>query len=243
MSPPQANASPTGIGEHVRVTDPAPLFAAIRMGDEAAVDELLAADPALAAAHDPDGLSAVMLARYFSWTRTSIVERVVAARGEERLDVFEAAGTGRVTRLRALLDDDPRLVAAWSVDGFTALHIAAFFGSDVAAELLLEAGADPEAESRNGQHIQPLHSAVAGGSFAIARRLVDAGVDVDAVQQDGFRPLHAAAQHGDEPLVDLLLVAGADPHATTTDGRTAADLAAERGHEALARRLRAEPAP
>ena len=223
------------------MTDPAQLFAAIRMGDEASVDTLLAADPELSAARDPDGLSAVMLARYFSWTRTSIVERVVAARGEDRLDVFEAAATGRVARLRTLLGEDPRLVAAWSVDGFTALHLAAFFGADVAAEILLDAGADPEAESRNGQHVQPLHSAVAGGAFATARRLIDAGVDVDAVQQDGFRPLHAAARNGDDPMVDLLLVAGADPHATASDGRTAADLARERGHEALSRRLGTEP--
>ncbi len=210
------------------------------MADEASVDRLLAAAPELSAARDPDGLSAVMLARYFSWSRTDIVDRIIAARGEDRLDVFEAAATGRVARLRALLRDDPRLVAAWSVDGFTPLHLAAFFGSDVGAELLLDAGADPEAESRNGQHIRPLHSAVAGGAFAIARRLIDAGADVEAVQQDGFRTLHAAAQSGDEHMVDLLLQAGADPEATTADGRLPADLAAERGHEALARRLRAE---
>jgi uncharacterized protein len=221
------------------MTDPATLFAAIRTGDEARVEALLAEDPELAAAQDPDGLTAVMLARYFSWTRTAILDRVVAARGEDRLDVFEAAATGRVARLSTLLREAPRLVAAWSVDGFTALHLAAFFGSDVGAELLLEAGADPEAESRNGQHIQPLHSAVAGGAFAIARRLVDAGADVDAVQQDGYRPLHAAARNGDELTVELLLVAGADPRATVADGRTAADIAADRGHEALATRLRA----
>jgi ankyrin repeat protein len=228
------------MGQHVPVTDPDPaqLFAAIRTGDESRVEALLAGSPDLADAHDPDGLSAVMLARYFTWSRTEIVDRLVEARGEERLDVFEAAATGRVARLRALIREYPRLALAWSVDGFTPLHLAAFFGSDVGAELLLEAGADPEAESRNGQHVQPLHSAVAGGAFSIARRLVDAGVDVDAVQQDGFRPLHAAAQRGDELLVELLLQAGADPAALTADGRGAADLAAGRGHDALAERLR-----
>lgn len=224
------------------MTQPAVLFAAIRTGDEDAVAAILEAEPGLAAARDPDGLTAVMLARYFSWSQTAIVDRVVAARGEDGLDVFEAAATGRVGRLRALLREDPRLVAAWSVDGFTPLHLAAFFGSDPGAELLLEAGADPEAVSRNGQGVQPLHSAVAGSAFAIARRLVDAGAEVDAVQQDGFTPLHAAAQNGDELTVELLLVAGADPRLTAADGRTAADFAASRGHQALADRLRAAAA-
>jgi ankyrin repeat protein len=230
--------------QHVVMADatPAALFAAIRTGDEAQVESLLAHSPELAAARDPDGLSAVMLARYFTWSRTEIVDRLVLSRGEGELDVFEAAATGRVDRLRALLREDPRLALAWSVDGFTPLHLAAFFGSDLGAESLLEAGADPEAESRNGQHVQPLHSAVAGGSFAIARRLVDAGVDVDALQQDGFHPLHAAAQRGDELMVDLLLQAGADPRAVTADGRAPADLAADRGHAELAERLRAAEA-
>ncbi|HYM83864.1 MAG TPA: ankyrin repeat domain-containing protein [Candidatus Dormibacteraeota bacterium] len=221
------------------MTAPSELFAAIRTGDEGGVEALLASDPGLAAARDPDGLSAVMLARYFSWSDLAIVDRLVAARGEDRLDVFEAAATGRVARLRALIHEDPRLVAARSVDGFTPLHLAAFFGSDVAAELLLDAGADPEAVAQNEQLVQPLHSALAGGAFAVARRLVDAGADVDAPQQAGFRPLHAAAQNGDELTVDLLLLAGADPRATADDGRRAADFAAERGHAALAERLRA----
>ena len=83
-----------------------------------------------------------------------------------------------------------------------------------------DAGADPDVASRNDQRVHPLHSAVAGGSFAVSRRLVDEGADVDAVQQGGFRPLHAAAQNGDELTVDLLLMAGARPWATTDDGKT-----------------------
>ena len=57
-----------------------PLFAAIRSGDEDGVERLLADEPAQSAARDGDGLSAVMLARYFSFARTSILERVIAAR-------------------------------------------------------------------------------------------------------------------------------------------------------------------
>jgi ankyrin repeat protein len=215
------------------------LFAAIRSGDEAAVDRLLTTDPALSSAIDRDGLTAVMLARYFSFARTDIVKRVVTARGEDGLDVFEAAATGRTGRVRSLLADDRSLASTWSVDGFTALHLAAFFGAEPAAELLLESGADPDVASRNDQRVHPLHSAVAGRAFGIARMLVDAGADVDAAQQRGFRPLHAAAENGDEMTVDLLLMAGARAWTPNDEGKIAADFAAGAGHEALADRLRA----
>jgi ankyrin repeat protein len=215
------------------------LFAAIRNGDAAAVERLLTADPALSAAIGPDGLTALMLARYFSYSRTEILERLIAARGEDGLDIFEAAATGRTARVRALIAGDLALARAWSTDGFTPLHLAAFFGAEAAAEVLLEAGADPDVASLNDQRVHPLHSAVAGRSFGIARMLVDAGADVEAAQQRGFRPLHAAAQNGDELTVDLLLMAGARPWTATDQGKIAADFAAEGGHEVLADRLRA----
>ncbi len=217
----------------------APLFAAIRSGDDAAVETILAADPVLAAARDPDGLTALMLARYFSFSRRAVLDRVLAARTDDSLDIFEASATDRTARVRDLLARDPSLVAAWSVDGYTALHLAAFFRAESSADVLLDAGADPDVASKNTQRVHPLHSAVAGGSFAVARRLVDEGADVDAIQQGGFRPLHAAAQNGDELTVDLLLLAGARAWATTDDGRIAADFAAEAGHDELAVRLRA----
>jgi ankyrin repeat protein len=213
------------------------LFAAIRTGDEAAVERLLASDPTLAAARDQDGLTAVMLARYFSYSRTAVLDRLLTARGDDDLDVFEAAATGRTARLGSLLAGDLALARAWSSDGFTPLHLAAFFGAEPAAELLLDAGADPDVASANEQGVHPLHSAVAGHAFGIARRLVEAGADVDALQGDGSRPLHAAAQNGDDLTVELLLHAGADPSLPAGDGRIAADFAQEAGHGALAERL------
>jgi ankyrin repeat protein len=216
----------------------APEFlAAIKARDAAAVSRLLDEEPSLAEAREPSGLSAVMLARYFSWSDLAMVDRLVAARGEENLDIFEACATGRTQRVRDLLSSDIGLASRRSPDGFTPLHLAAFFGAELAAELLLIAGADPEAVARNEQRVRPIHSAIAGRSFAITRLLVEAAVDVNAPQQGGLRPLHAAAQNGDELTVDLLLLAGADPALAADDGRTAADLAAAAGHPELASRL------
>jgi ankyrin repeat protein len=161
-------------------------------------------------------------------------------------DVFEAAAVGDVAVLAALLDEGDGgvgddfgggLVGAVAVDGFTPLHLAAFFRHPDAVWLLLDRGAEVDAVAANLSRVRPLHSAVAGGDAEAIRLLVGAGADVNAVQQGGFTPLHAVAQHGDGAAVDLLLASGADPAARTDDGRDAADLATAAGHGALAARL------
>ncbi len=124
--------------------------------------------------------------------------------------------------------------AAQTADGYTLLHLAAFFGAPTAASLLLTAGADPDRVAAHPSRVTALHSAVAGRHRAIVELLVAAGADPHARQQGGWTPLHAAAQHGDRPIVAALLAAGADRGAVNDDGLTPADLALAAGHPALA---------
>lgn len=216
--------------------DEAEIFDAVEANDPDAVDRLLADRPELAWARDDDDLTPVMIARYrFA---LGALDSLLAARGGD-LDIFEAAAVGQADVVAAALASDPALVRAWSPDGFTALHLAAFFGSTTAATVLIGAGADIEAVSRNAMGVRPLHSAAAGGHLAICRALVEAGADVNASQRGGFTALMAAAQSGDAALVELLLAAGADPSPRTDDGRSAADLAAAGGRTEIARRLSA----
>ena len=153
-----------------------------------------------------DGVtSRLLLAKYRG--DEAEAERLLAANPE--LDVFEAATVGRVDWLRELLDGDPGLATAWTPDGFTALHLAAFFGQPNAVRTLLEAGADPHSVAKNTLRVQPLHSAVAASSLEAARLLLQAGADPNARQQDDFTPLDGAIQNGDEPLEKLLREHGA----------------------------------
>jgi ankyrin repeat protein len=151
-------------------------------------------------------------------------------------NVFEAAAFGRVDRLRDVLDRDAELARGFSGDGFTALHLAAFFGQPEAVRLLLERGADVNAVATSEQigPVQPLHSAAATRQLECARLLIEHRADVNARQAGGYTPLHEAAGNGDVELARLLLAAGADPAARKDDGQTPADVAAERGNPKLA---------
>jgi uncharacterized protein len=151
------------------------------------------------------------------------------------LDIFEASAVGRSDRVRELLEADPGLVSAWTEDGFTPLHLAAFFRQPETARLLVESGALVDVVARNEQlRVTPLQSAAAAREEETAALLLERGADPNAQQLGGYTALHAVAQNGDEPLVRLLLARGANPALTTDDGRTAADFARDGGHPELA---------
>jgi ankyrin repeat protein len=184
--------------------------------------------------YDPAVPSPIMDALYNG--RREHADRLAA--DAAALDVFEASSLGLIDVLERLLAADPGLATAWSDDGFTALHFAAFFGggADV-ARALLRAGADPDARSRNEMSVAPLNSAAAGGHDDVVEALLAAGADPNVRQRHGWVPLHAAAENGDEAMVERLLAAGARTSESTDDGRTPLDLARAAGHDGIARRL------
>jgi ankyrin repeat protein len=210
------------------------LIDAVNDDDAARVAELVSVDPALGSARDRNGVSAIMLSRYrFDRATTDALLAV-----DPELDVFEATALGYIDRLRERLAEDHWRATAYSADGFTALHFAAFFGKVEAARALIDAGAEVNAYSVNELQVQPLHSAASGRHHEVCRLLIASGADVNATQRNEFTPLHAAAQHGDDELIELFLSAGADPSARTETGDTPADTAEAAGHTDVAKRLR-----
>ena len=121
------------------------MITAVTTDDAARVAELVAEDPDLASARDRDGVSMLILSRYRFDRGTT--DALLAA--DPELDVFEATALGYIDRLRERLDEDPGRAVAWSADGFTALHFAAFFGKAEAARTLIDAGAMVDAVSGN----------------------------------------------------------------------------------------------
>jgi ankyrin repeat protein len=203
-------------------------FDAIRAGDEPRVRALLESNPSLLAAKDDNGLGAFTVARY---SRQNAIADYLLASGVE-LDIFAACLAGRRERVAELIAHDRNVLTAYSHDGWTPLHLAAFFGfADIAADLIA-AGADVKARSSNAMRNTPLHAAVAGNSVAVARTLLEQGAEVNAPQESGWTALHSAAQNGNVELIELLIAAGATVSAKADNGQTPADLALTRGHQA-----------
>lgn len=200
------------------------IFELIDAGDEQGLCDELDLDPDLAGVRNADGLSPVLYALYNG--KSHLVAPILVA--NPPLDVFDSAAVGRTRGLEELLDAEPALAKAWSGDGFTALHLAAFFGQEEAAKILLESGAEVDLVARNATiHVTPLHSAAAGSHPGIVKLLLEHGADPNAAQDGGFTPLHSAAQNDDRESAEALLEAGADPSLANDEGKTPADLAGD----------------
>jgi len=197
------------------------LFDAIHANDKDKVALLVTGNPQLAQARNDAGVSALMQSRYEG--RREIVDTLRSAVGE--LDVFEAATLGDVPRLQSLLTNDPGLAQAFSNDGFTALHLAAFFAQPEAAAKLLQGGADSNAVARNAMKVAVINSAAASGRADLVKLVLAAGADPNARQMAGYTALHAAAAHQNVEMTQALLDAGADPSLRSDDGQSAADTA------------------
>jgi uncharacterized protein len=209
-------------------------LSAVQKGNLAQVKEMLQNEPALAAAQNADGVSAVLLACYY---RHKEVVAELLNTGIE-LNAFEASATGRTEQVKALLEKDPGLANAYAADGFTPLGLAAFFGHKPVAEALLASGAKVNQASRNKEKVMPLHSALAAQQADIVRLLIDHGADVKACQTAGITPLHQAAAGGLLDMARLLLSHGADIKARMEDGKMPLDLAVDRKQTQVAEFLR-----
>ena len=218
----------------------AELLGHIRRGNAAAAAEVLAANPDLANARDDKGDSPVLVATYHG--KQDLV-RLLLERGA-RPTFFEACALGLYADVRRELRDNPSAVRQVAHDGWTPLHLAAFFGHRETVEALLDAGADVLAVSRNGEGNLAINAAAAGPRAerrpAVVRLLISRGSPVDGRgSPSGHTPLHEAAFNGDAALVRLLLESGADRRLPSGDGQTALEIAERHGRNEVARLLTA----
>ena len=137
----------------------------------------------------------------------------------------EEAKEGNIEAVRSLLSEQVDVNSAQG-DGMTALHWAAYRDDLPLAGLLIEAKANPEAETRVGG-VTPLILAARNGSGAMIAALVKAGADPGRAASTGATPLMSAAASGSVDAVKALVDAGADLNAREkTNGQTALMFAA-----------------
>jgi ankyrin repeat protein len=216
------------------VIDPAGFFDAIKAGDLERVKALVTASPALITARAGTGESAILTAVYH---RQKEIANLLVARGAP-LSLFEACAAGELERVEGLLSDDATGINAHGEDGWTPLHLAAFFGHAKIAELLIGLGADVTARSRNASGNTPLHAALAGNHKLVTGLLIGGGADVNAADAAGWRPLHLAAFNSNLDAMKQLIAQGADVHGQNRDGLTAYALAQQKNHNEAAALLR-----
>jgi uncharacterized protein len=207
---------------------------AIKAGEFERVKAMVSADPTLIDARSRTGESAILTAVYH---RQKEIVNLLVARGAP-LDLFEASAAGEIERVERLLAEGGAETNAYSGDGWTPLHLAAFFGHTKIAEMLLAHQADVAARSRNANGNTPLHAALAGNHKFVAGVLVGGGADVNAPDAAGWRPLHLAAANNNLDAMKALIAQGADVVAANGEGKSALSLAQEKNHREAAALLR-----
>jgi ankyrin repeat protein len=172
---------------------------AVNTGDVGRVRQISESNPDLASARLPTGESPLMAALYRG--HHDVVRALIDAGAD--IDVFAAAALGRTEELNSALAD-PASVRSHAYDGWTPLHLAAFFGHVDAARLLIGAGADIGAVSRNSLANTPLHAATAGKHEDVALALLDHGANGHIVDAGGYTPLQIATQNGLAGVVERI---------------------------------------
>ena len=211
------------------------LFAA-RTGDAAGVRALIESDPGLALACDEDGETALAAAAAHG---ESEICGILTAAGAE-VDIHVASSLGLADEIQNMLGHDPELVRAR--DGFrraTPLYFAAEQNRKAAAAVLLDFGADPNAEAASGD--TPVHAAAAAPAFRAMEVLLDRGGAVNARNHRRQTPLHRAVEErwGEATeVIGLLLAAGADVNARDANRETALSRALDRNKTHIVEVLR-----
>lgn len=184
---------------------------------------LLREQPELASAKDANGVSILLLARY---QRNAEATAALIAAGAP-ITPLEAAALGET----ALLEGADLSVR--SGDGFTPLHLAAFFAGPETVRAILAAGASADADAVNRFKGRPIHAAAAAGDNESVAALLEAGANPNVQQEGGYTPLHTAAHANDRALVELLLAHGANPALADDEGNMPRDMATDEDVRAL----------
>jgi ankyrin repeat protein len=215
--PPASFAEPPAAPSPALTVAPAvpPIFEIVQAGDLDRLNDALRADPTVANAEAPSGMT----------------------------PLGAALNRKNVAAVRALLENGADPNKPFGPLRMHPLQGAAQRGLPDAVDLLLARNADPRAKDGNGG--TALHEAVIDGSVDMASRLAGKGADVNAVYtagpNAGATPLHLAAKG--KNMLMIIVLAAHDAHWNSKwNGKTPAELADEAGAKDVADYIRARQA-
>jgi ankyrin repeat protein len=133
-------------------------------------------------------------------------------RGVQGYTPVERAVSSNPEALEMLLERGADPNAQETELGYTALHIAAQNLRLAAVQALLNHGANPNLQAKDGQ--TPLHFAVRWPNLEIARLLLEHGADPNLEDAKGLTPLYFARQYGPRRLPSTIGAPGSPPPAT-----------------------------
>ena len=175
------------------------------------------------------------ISRFLSATCLGLLLAAPILAQQTDLRLVEVIRNGDRHAVRALLEQ-PVDVNARQPDGATALHWAAYLNDRETAELLVAAGAAPDAANDLG--VTPLYLACENGNAALVRKLLAAGATPHAVLPSGETALMTAARAGSVGAVRALLAHGADAQAREAmEEQTALMWAASQRHAGVVEAL------
>ncbi|KAK7115490.1 ankyrin repeat domain-containing protein 27-like [Littorina saxatilis] len=138
--------------------------------------------------------------------------------------------------------NDSDLVTTYTRDnkGYTALHMAAYYGQGQLIDLLIQSGAVVDATDYLG--LTPLHLACQRGYQKDMLLLLHFGADVMCKDNDGNTPLHHCCYNGHEDCVKALVFSDStirrlEVNTMNEHGDTALHMAAKWGYESIVKTL------
>lgn len=160
---------------------------------------------------------------YESNAKLQNVYRLLKKHGAQ-VDIVSAGACGDLEETRRLLKENPKRANERRFDGYPLLHLAVGLDDrEVVAELIrdgVDVNLPNKSDEMGNENETALHAAAWWGRPEMAKILIDAGANVNAVDKDRSTPLHEAVRMGKIRVARLLLERGANLDAKDNKGVT-----------------------